>query len=525
MPEHHRGSDRIGQRLMSAQRGKITSTGWCAICVFAIVPAVAMAAGDADHASSIVFMQVPALSEQGAYIPLDKDVELPTGSRIATIDTTGQAASLTVLTERFAAAGYPDVAHDGKHILFVGKKTPESRVHLWEMNLRTGQVRQVTGDNSPPVAPRPARYLSTLFTIDCQSPTRQLVYSTAEDGGTLYRCNEDGGDTTRISYYPYGLRDPFQLHDGRLIAAAQSPPTPASASKPPHDDDRAACSTAWLSLHIDGTDVFPFAGLYEKQRSRSMPCQMPDGRVVYVEGTPDCSDLGGSLVSVDPARSLHTRRLLIDADNGYYRTPSRAGAQELLVAYREASTSQPKPYGLWLVDLNTRSRVRLIHKDAHWHNIGPQLIAPRRTPHGRSSVVDRSSMTAQLYCMDSYLSDQKDVQSIRKGQIKRVRFYRPKQNRGTGSAIAESILGEAPVEADGSFFLELPALLPFRLETLDADGHTLARMKHWIWVMPGEGRGCIGCHEDRALAPPNRHVQALRRRPTPVGMTDATLQE
>jgi hypothetical protein len=37
--------------------------------------------------------------------------------------------------------------------------------------------------------------------------------------------------------------------------------------------------------------------------------------------------------------------------------------------------------------------------------------------------------------------------------------------------------------------------------------------------MPMERRGCIGCHEDRELAPPNRHVIALRKMPQQIGLS------
>ena len=75
------------------------------------------------------------------------------------------------------------------------------------------------------------------------------------------------------------------------------------------------------------------------------------------------------------------------------------------------------------------------------------------------------------------------------------------------------MLGEADVERDGSFFLEVPARTPLRLETLDEKGDILQAMTSWVWVMPRERRGCIGCHEDRELTPPNRHVFALRKEP------------
>ena len=84
-----------------------------------------------------------------------------------------------------------------------------------------------------------------------------------------------------------------------------------------------------------------------------------------------------------------------------------------------------------------------------------------------------------------------------------------------------TLLGEFSVESDGSFFLQVPARTPFRVETLDESGRVLRTMHSWMWVMPGERRGCIGCHEDRELTPPNRHVLALRKLPQQVG--DAAL--
>jgi hypothetical protein len=45
-------------------------------------------------------------------------------------------------------------------------------------------------------------------------------------------------------------------------------------------------------------------------------------------------------------------------------------------------------------------------------------------------------------------------------------------------------------------------------------------MQNWLWVMPSERRGCIGCHADRELTPPNRHVLALREHPRKIGIDD-----
>jgi hypothetical protein len=72
------------------------------------------------------------------------------------------------------------------------------------------------------------------------------------------------------------------------------------------------------------------------------------------------------------------------------------------------------------------------------------------------------------------------------------------------------LLGQAPVEPDGSFQIQIPADIPVRLQALDRDGLALATCG-WVWVKPRENRGCIGCHEDPELIPENRFVSALER--------------
>ncbi len=77
-------------------------------------------------------------------------------------------------------------------------------------------------------------------------------------------------------------------------------------------------------------------------------------------------------------------------------------------------------------------------------------------------------------------------------------------------AAGRRLLGEAPVETDGSFHIDIPADLPVQLQILDGDGMALATCG-WIWTKPREFRGCIGCHEDPELTPENRFVEAAGR--------------
>ena len=70
-------------------------------------------------------------------------------------------------------------------------------------------------------------------------------------------------------------------------------------------------------------------------------------------------------------------------------------------------------------------------------------------------------------------------------------------------------LGEAPVEKDGSFFVNITGNIPFYIELLDQDRKTLHSMESWIWIRSKSQRGCIGCHENKELAPQNRATDAL----------------
>ena len=194
------------------------------------------------------------------------------------------------------------------------------------------------------------------------------------------------------------------------------------------------------------------------------------------------------------------------------------GKDALLASYRANKDSS---YGLWIVDRNSGTRTRRVVDDPRWHELGAVTLAPRPVPAGRSSIVDPTRDYGQFYCLDSYRSDRPEIASVRPGQISKVRFIRglPDARRAGAPAdsathatplLPEEVLGEIPVEADGSFFVDVPPEVPLRMETLDADGNVLMSMKRWLWVMPREGRGCIGCHEDREMVPPNFHPAALR---------------
>jgi mono/diheme cytochrome c family protein len=63
------------------------------------------------------------------------------------------------------------------------------------------------------------------------------------------------------------------------------------------------------------------------------------------------------------------------------------------------------------------------------------------------------------------------------------------------------ILGDVPVERDGSAHFEVPADTAVYFQLLDENRMELRRMRSFISFQPGEKRACAGCHESRGVTP------------------------
>jgi len=452
--------------------------------------------------------------------------ELPRGSRIALVDPSDPRHPVSVLTDGFSSAGRADLSFDASRLLFVGKREADEPVGVWEMELADRKARRIT-DCVGGCAE--AIYLGEMFDRRSDQPYRQIAFRSSPsetDPGSLFTCRVNGAGARRVTFQAGVVSDPLLLSDGRLLFSLSS----LGQGTMPRADGWLGDSL--MTVNTDGTDLFPFAAVHEPPAFRSMSCETSDGRIVYVESDHLAGGGGNRLVAVPRTRSLKSRRVLASASDGVFHSPSALPDGGLLVSYKANGDDN---YGVYRMGPNDESKIVKVFDDPAWHDVAPILVEPRREPPGRSSVVDERSSSGQLYGLDVYLSDLNDGREVPRGRIKRLRVIQavgvvdegvplavepggaaPAIRRGTeeGDAVAvrERVLGEAPVEDDGSFFLDVPARTPLRVETLDGDGQVVRGMRSYFWVMPNERRGCIGCHEDRELTPPNRHVLALRRR-------------
>jgi len=76
------------------------------------------------------------------------------------------------------------------------------------------------------------------------------------------------------------------------------------------------------------------------------------------------------------------------------------------------------------------------------------------------------------------------------------------------------VLGTVPIEPDGSVAFRAPAGIPLHFQLLDEQDRALQTMRSFVGLMPGERRGCLGCHESHSRSPRiDMQCQALGREP------------
>jgi hypothetical protein len=141
--------------------------------------------------------------------------------------------------------------------------------------------------------------------------------------------------------------------------------------------------------------------------------------------------------------------------------------------------------------------------------------APRERPPILTSVVQEEKENGTLLCLNVYESRLPEVAMLPAGAIRQVRVAAvgpPASVSGgmsewpaaVGMTDGEPFVALAPVHADGSFMVEVPADTPLRIDLIDEREQVLAALTSGLWVRPNENRGCIGCHENPEIAPGNR---------------------
>lgn len=481
----------------------------CSAAAALALPLVGLAPGrEASLLDDLIVVQIPTAAtpqsqdREQLTTPLDRYVD---GARIVRVDaSTGEAV---VLTPEFTGACDPDVSFDGVTILFAGKRDPTDSWQIWKMNADGSGKTQITHGSGQSVAPA---FAGARFYLDDPQPTPQIVFSSStRDPGTfsLYGTDSEGAALHRLTFNLQSDFSPAVLPTGRIVF---------SSWQRYGDRFEPDGIFALLAVNIDGTDLMPFYGNHEAPRYKDMAAVSQDGDRVYFVESDRLSWLGGgNLAYVSWRRPLHSHgRLGGEADGtGVFHSPMPLPDGGLLASYRRRVADSV--FAVYRVDPESGTRLEKVFEQAGWHSIDAHVLAPRPPVRGRSNWLRPGSTTGVFYCLNSYrtnLGEAGERSVAPPGTIKHVRVIEGKPRR---------ILGVAPVEEDGSFHIRVPAETPITFQLLDEDYVAIRTQRAWTWVMGNENRGCIGCHEDRELSPPNRMVAAIPKPPVDLTLPPA----
>ena len=383
----------------------------------------------------------------------------PAGARLMLVS----GASSRALVPAFAASADAAVSFDGKRVLFSGRQKPGEPWRIWEMAIEGGTPRRITSGNEDCIRPF---YL----------PGDQLVYARrTRRGFELEVMALAGGTPLPLTYGAGNHIASDVLLDGRVLFDA------------PH----ASGARDVYTVYVDGSGVETVR--CDHGRDRHSGRQLSSGDIVFESGL--------RLRRFTSARAVEMPLVL---PAGEYAGPvAELAPGELLVSSRASAAG---PFTLQRVRIG---RAQAIPVRAGGGNaLQPVLVrahaVPKRHP---SSLGDRNG--ANLLCLNAYTS--RGV-TIPEGVVAAVRVY---AQDDSGASVA---LGQAPVEKDGSFYVQVPSERPIRFELLGSDSKTVRAQRGWFWARRGEQRVCVGCHAGPERAPDNAVPEVLLRTTEPVKM-------
>ncbi|HTS60588.1 MAG TPA: hypothetical protein VMH28_01115, partial [Candidatus Acidoferrales bacterium] len=372
-----------------------------------------------------------------------------------------------LLIPAFAASADAAVSFDGRSILFSGKRKPADPWQIWEIPAAVGAPRRVTSFAEDAVTPF---YL----------PGDRIAYARrTPEGLQIETVMLDGAAPLRLTYAPGDHLICDVLRDGRVLFEA------------PHPGVGAAVRDLY-TVYADGSGVETHR--CDHGRDRHAGHELASGDIIFENGS--------HLARFTSARATQVE---LPAIPGEFTGPvAEISPEEWLVSYR------PHPgmaFGLyrWRPGHGPPENV-LTAKGMN--ALDPVLVQPHAVPKRHpSGLGDRQG--ANLLCLNAYVSRS---ETIRAGSVAAVRVS---ALNGSGQPV---VLGQAPVERDGSFYVQVPSETPIRFELLDSIGKSIAAEKGWFWARRSEQRVCVGCHAGPERAPENASPAVLLRTQEPVRM-------
>jgi len=364
------------------------------------------------------------------------------------------------------------VSFDGERVLFAAKQKSDDPWQIWEFSLSNGKPRRISSGSEDCIRPL---YL----------PEDRIVYARKSGGRFVVETvSLSGGKPLPLTYGPTNSVPADVLRDGRILFESEYASGPQTTPE-------------IYTVYSDGSGVESYR--CDHGRARYSAKQVSSGDIVFA------SDAGLSKFT-----SARAQQLSVAAPaGGYAGEISEMPTGAWLLSWRP-DTQAPFQIALWTPG---SANLHPVLTDPILNLIQPVPLAQRPVPNRHPSGLHDWPI-ANLLCLNAYTSKY----HFATGSIHAVRVY----TRDEGGN--PRLLGTAPVEQDGSFFVQVPTEQPLQVELIDSGGKTLQREAGFFWMRRGEQRACVGCHAGPETAPENAVPMTLLKSTTPADMTGASAQ-
>ncbi|MCY2989918.1 MAG: hypothetical protein NTY19_18905 [Planctomycetota bacterium] len=453
------------------------------------------------------------------------------GGRLLILDGLSPAGQLTQLMPQAPLHGSfwrPDVSFDAKKVLFCFKPHNEKAFHLYEIDVDGSGLVQLTDgiyDDFDPIYLQDDQHLLFSTTrghtyVRCMPPTNAFV---------LARSDRDGKNVYLISANNEPDYLPSLMNDGRVIYTRWE-----------YTDKPLWRAQKLWTINPDGTQVLHYWGNQSvwpdlMKDARSIPGSRrvmftgsahhnwfsgsvgiidPDGGYNFPDGiTKITADVAWPEVGNGPVDPVECPDYHRSGNYPAYYSPYPLSEQDFLV-----SAQRNGKFLLYLMDVHGNRELiyegvnNLFHAAPLKPRPKPPLISDRVVWPNREQR--QAPQDGVIFSGNVYQGAPAELQ----GKAKHLRvlhidpktytywYKRPYISTGPVVSTVQSegvkrVLGTVPIEADGSVAFRAPPGMALHFQLLDEQYRALQTMRSFVGLMPGERRGCLGCHEGHSHTP------------------------
>lgn len=481
-----------------------------------------------DHHNTATMFQAGEINEDSFF---------PGGAmRIYDVNT---ATTRTLIEQKDGVVRDPELSFDGKKIIFSMRNNKADDYHIYEINIDGTEMKQLTfakgiSDIDPLYLPDGGIMFSS---------TRQPKYCMCNRHimANLYRMQADGANITQVGISTLFEGHASLLNDGRILYDRWE-----------YVDRNFGDAQGLWAVNPDGTKHSIYYGNNTKSPGGVIDARQIPGSDLVICVFSSCHDRPwGALALIDRRRGVdgekpvvqiwpEESRKLVDTGNldSFKSLPYMfEDPFPLNENYFLASRTIWLKRGSWNIE-DAKNGIYMVGRDGTQElliegNRGlfdPMIVAPRFKPQSIPFMRNFKDETGIFYVQNVY--EGTHTQGVEKGAVKYLRVIESPEKRtwthggwgGEGEQAPgmnwhsfenKRILGDVPVEEDGSANFEAPAGKFVYFQLLDKDKKMIQSMRSGTMLMPGETNGCIGCHEDRLSVPvPSKTLpKALKHSP------------